>query len=135
VRREQFGRIAVSYLAGRGPLRLCVFIVDARHDPAERDETLRDWLDHQGLPYAIAANKVDALGRGTAIRAVQQIARGLGRSAQAVFGVSAERGAGLDDLWNAIRGAAFAPRESSGRALTDDVDPNPPEAASGRGRH
>ena len=31
--RESFERIAVSYLADREPLRLCVFIVDARHEP------------------------------------------------------------------------------------------------------
>ena len=111
--REQFEKIAVSYLSGRDPLRLCVFIVDARHEPTNRDDTLRAWLDHQGLPYAIAANKVDALGRGAAARAVQQIARGLGRGADAVLGVSAERGTGLPELWNLIRGAAFAARGSS----------------------
>lgn len=108
--REQFERIAVSYLAGREALRLCVFIVDARHEPTEKDETLRGWLEHHGLPYAIAVNKVDALGRGASARAVQQIAHGLGRSAEAVMGVSAERGTGLPELWNLIRAAAFAAR-------------------------
>jgi GTP-binding protein len=118
--REQFEKIAVSYLAGREPLRLCVFIVDARHEPTDRDDTLRAWLDHHGLAYVIAANKADALGRGAASRAVQQIARGLGRGASAVLGVSAERGTGLDDLWNVIRGAAFAARSSSNeRALRE----------------
>ena len=43
--RESFERIAVSYLAGREPLRLCVFIVDARHEPSDRDEVLRAWLE------------------------------------------------------------------------------------------
>jgi len=43
--RESFERIAVSYLAGREPLRLCVFIVDARHEPSDRDQVLRAWLD------------------------------------------------------------------------------------------
>ena len=66
--RESFERIAVSYLAGREPLRLCVFLVDARHDPSDRDQVLRAWLEHHGLPYVVAANKIDALGRGEAKR-------------------------------------------------------------------
>ena len=107
--RESFERIAVSYLAGRDPLRLCVFIVDARHEPTERDEVLRAWLEHHGLPHVVAANKVDALGHGEAVRRVGALARGVGRGARRVVGVSAERGAGLDELWNEIRGAAFAP--------------------------
>jgi GTP-binding protein len=107
--RESFERIAVSYLSGRPPLRLCVFIVDARHEPTERDEVLRAWLEHHGLPHVVAANKVDALGRGEAARRVGALARGVGRGARRVVGVSAERGAGLDELWNEIRGAAFGP--------------------------
>jgi GTP-binding protein len=107
--RESFERIAVSYLSGREPLRLCVFIVDARHEPTGRDEVLRAWLELHGLPHVIAANKVDALSRGEAARRVRAIAGGVGRGARRVVGVSAERGAGVDELWNEIRGAAFEP--------------------------
>jgi GTP-binding protein len=107
--RESFETIAVSYLAARDPLRLCVFIVDARHEPTDRDETLRGWLEHHRLPHVVAVNKVDALGRGEAKRRVDALSRGLGRGARCVVGVSAERGTGLDELWNEIRGAAFAP--------------------------
>ena len=115
--RESFERIAVSYLSGRAPLRLCVFIVDARHDPSDRDDVLRAWLEHHALPYVVAVNKVDALGRGEATRRVAALGRGALRGAQAVLGVSAERGAGLEDLWNAIRGAAFAALDPGAEAL------------------
>jgi len=114
--RESLEGIAVSYLAGRDPLRLCVFIVDARHEPTDRDLTLRAFLEHHGLPYLVAANKVDTLGRGDAKRRVDSLSRGVGQGARAVLGVSAERGAGLDDLWNEIRGAAFEPADE--RATT-----------------
>ena len=106
--RESFERIAVSYLADREPLRLCVFIVDARHDPSDRDQVLRAWLEEHALPYVVAVNKVDALTRGEANRRVAALGRGTLGGAQAVLGVSAERGTGVEDLWNAIRGAAFA---------------------------
>lgn len=109
--RESFEAIAVSYLGERPPLCLCVFILDARHDPSERDLTLQRFLEHHGLPYVVAANKVDALGRGEVKRRIEAVSRAVGREAQAVVGVSAEKGAGIEDLWNLIRGAAFAPPE------------------------
>jgi GTP-binding protein len=118
--REQFEAIAVSYLRGRDPLRLCVFIVDARHDPTERDLALRSFLESERLPYVIAANKADALGRGRAARARDALARDLGRRATAVLAVSAERRDGLEDLWNVIRAAAFAPGGSTGDTRHDD---------------
>jgi GTP-binding protein len=117
--REAFEAIAVSYLAKRPPLRLCVFIVDARHDPSERDETLRAFLDDHGLAYVVAANKIDALGRGEAKRRVESLGRTVGRGAHAVLGTSAERGEGLTDLWNVIRAAAFGPTETSERRGND----------------
>ena len=129
--RESFERIAVSYLAGREPLRLCVFIVDARHEPEERDQILRAWLEEHGLPYVVAANKIDALGRGEAKRRVDGARpRRPGRRRSAVLGVSAERGAGLEDLWNAIRGAAFAapdpvPRHPNDEGTMDAEEPWP----------
>jgi GTP-binding protein len=117
--RETFEAIAVSYLAERPPLRLCVFIVDARHDPSERDETLRAFLDDHGLAYVVAANKIDALGRGEAKRRVESLGRTLGRAAHGVLGTSAERGEGVTDLWNVIRAAAFGPTETSERRGND----------------
>jgi GTP-binding protein len=114
--RESFEAIAVSYLGGREPLRLCVFIVDARHDPSERDQALRGFLDQHGLAYVVAANKVDALGRGEAKRRVGALGRTVGRDARAVLGVSAVGGEGVSDLWNVIRGAAFASPDPGGSA-------------------
>ena len=106
--RESFEALVVSYLLGRQPLRLCVFIVDARHDPGERDLTLRGWLDHHGLPWALAVNKIDALSRGELLSRLAALEAGIGQTASFVLPVSAERGTGVEELWNAIRGAAFA---------------------------
>jgi GTP-binding protein len=105
--RESFETIAVSYLTGRAPLRLCVFIVDARHDTSDRDDILRDFLAGQGLSWVVAANKADTLNRGEVNRRVDALGRGVGRGSHGVLPVSAERGTGVPDLWNTIRGAAF----------------------------
>jgi len=104
-------RLATSYLVGRRPLALCVFLVDARHDPTRGDETLRAWLDHQALPYVVAATKADKLGRGATKSRVAALEKGLGRSARGVMAVSAETGAGIDELWKAVRAAAASRRE------------------------
>ena len=63
---------------GREPLALCLFLVDVRHDPQPGDETLRDVLDHYGLPRVLAATKADKLGRGEVNRRTQA-ARARGR--------------------------------------------------------
>jgi GTP-binding protein EngB required for normal cell division len=93
--------------------------VDARHDPSDRDLTLRGFLEEHGLPYVVAANKVDALGRGEAKRRVEALGHTVGRGAEAVVGVSAERGEGVADLWNLIRGAAFGAAGTSDRRGND----------------
>lgn len=108
--REGFEQIAVSYLVGRAPLRLCVFIVDARHEPSERDLVLRDWLERHELPWALAANKIDQVPRSALRARLASLASGVGRGARAVAPVSATRGTGVEELWNVIRGAAFAAR-------------------------
>ena len=97
---------------------------DARSDPIrasfeEAAQTLRAFLDDHGLAYVVAANKIDALGRGEVKRRVESLGRTVGRGAHAVLGVSAERGEGVTDLWNVIRAAAFGPTEKSERRGND----------------
>jgi GTP-binding protein len=107
--REGWERLVGSYLGHRETLRLCVFIVDARHEPSAGDEMLRDWLDHHERPYVVAANKVDKMGRGEATRRTKALARTLGPGARALIPVSATTRTGIDALWKTIRDAALEP--------------------------
>jgi GTP-binding protein len=100
-------RLVSSYLVGRAPLRLCVFLLDARHEPMEGDRTLGAFLDHHGLPYLLAATKADKLGRGEAKRREQELRRGFGQRAVDVVLASAETGEGVPALWRSIRSAAL----------------------------
>ena len=119
--REGFEALVLSYLADREPLRLCVFIVDARHEPSERDQRLRELLDENELPWALAANKVDALSKNEARSRIQALEQGLGLTSAGVVPVSAEEGRGLGELWSLIRAVALP-------------DPAPePEALATRG--
>ena len=103
--RRSWERLAVSYLVGRAPLAACVFLVDARHEPSDGDETLRAFLDHHRLPYLVAATKADKLGHGELTRRAAALRRGLAARAIGVFPVSAVTGAGIPDLWRAMREA------------------------------
>ena len=113
--RMSWERLVNSYLGEREALRLCVFIVDARHEPSAGDEMLREWLDHHGRPYVVAANKIDKMGRGEATRRQQTLARGIGARAHALIPVSATKKTGIEELWNTIRAAAFAPGPTEAR--------------------
>ncbi len=101
-----------SYLGGRDTLALCVFLVDARREPTESDQTLGAYLDHRRLPYVLAATKADQLGRGEALRRRADLERGLGRKARAVAAVSATTGSGVDELWRTIRASVASRGES-----------------------
>jgi len=101
--RRSWERLAVSYLVGREPLRVCVFLVDVRHEPSEGDLTLKAFLDHHGLRYVVAATKADKLGRGELARRVAALRRGLAGRALDLLPVSAVSGAGVPELWRAIR--------------------------------
>jgi GTP-binding protein len=104
--RQGWERLVVSYLDGRDPLALCVFLVDARHEPMEGDEMLREWLEHRGKPYVLAATKADKLGSSERARRVSALRSWVGPCGRDVLAVSGRDGMGIDSLWAAIRGAA-----------------------------
>lgn len=109
--REGFERLVTSYLIGRAPLALCVFLVDARHDPMEGDRLLQAFLREQGLPFLVAATKADKLGRGALAQRVRMLERDLAAEAEGLLAVSAETKAGIPELWRAVREAAGRKRD------------------------
>jgi GTP-binding protein len=109
--RQGWERLVVSYLDGRDPLALCVFFVDARHEPMEGDEMLRAWLEDRRLPYVVAANKADKLGAGERARRMAALRRWAAAGARDVLAVSARDRTGIEALWTSVRGAAAAHRE------------------------
>jgi GTP-binding protein len=112
--RQGWERLVTSYLVGRAPLALCVFLVDARHDPMEGDRMLHAFLSEQGLPYVVAATKADKLGRGALAQRVRMLEKDVGAGAEHVLAVSAETKAGVPELWRVVREAADRRREEAG---------------------
>ena len=107
--RLGFKRLVEGYLGERDPLALCVFLVDARHEPMPGDVTLREYLEIRGLPYVLVATKSDKLGRGELARRRRALASGLGAGARAVLSVSALTRAGVPELWQQIQAATAGP--------------------------
>ncbi len=104
--RRAWRALVDGYLVGREPLALCLFLIDARHDPMANDTLLRDYLDHHRLPYVLAATKADKVGRGEITRRARWLREVFAPAAQEVVAVSAVTGAGTRELWRVIRAAA-----------------------------
>ena len=102
VSQREFQALAAGYFAlrdeGRGP-DAALMVVDARHPAIEADIQARAWLAEGGVPTIIAANKVDKLSRVERARMARQHAEALDGP---VVEVSADRGEGLDELWQQI---------------------------------
>lgn len=103
--RATWESLVTGYLLDRAPLALCVFLVDARHDPMANDLLLHEFLEQHELPWVLAATKADKLGRGERRRRENALSGGLGRSARAVVPVSAVERDGVTALWREIRRA------------------------------
>ena len=104
--RRSWAKLVTSYLTKREALSLCVFLVDARHEPMEGDHTLRAFLEHHDRPYLLVATKSDKLGRGERQRRLLALRSGFGSGAHGVTAVSAVTGDGVPELWHTIRQAA-----------------------------
>jgi GTP-binding protein len=98
-----------SYLEGREPLALCIFLVDARREATESDFMLRDYLDAHCLPYVLAATKADTLPRYEVPKRKEAFEKSLGAGARDVVAVSSTTGSGLKELWTTIRAAVSEP--------------------------
>ncbi|HTK95082.1 MAG TPA: ribosome biogenesis GTP-binding protein YihA/YsxC [Terriglobales bacterium] len=92
------------YLRERETLALCVCLVDASIPPQLSDQQLITWLRQHQRPFLVVGTKADRL-TGNKIRkslADLQVAH----EVEHILPVSAEKGAGLKELWQEIRGAA-----------------------------
>ena len=93
----------VTACLARESLALCVFLVDARHEPTPDDEALGRWLEERRLPFVLAATKADKLARSARARQARLLAAGLGQGALEVLLTSAQDGTGVPELWRVIR--------------------------------
>ena len=95
---HDFAELTAEYFGAAHPAAV-MLVVDARHPGLRADLDAWAWIGTLGSPAAVVATKIDKLGRAELTRALGQIER---ECQCAVTAVSAETGAGMDDLWKRI---------------------------------
>ncbi len=59
--RNQWKKLIDGYFQSQKDFRLCVLIVDIRHNISPLDQVMADWLEHNQLDYILVLNKSDKL--------------------------------------------------------------------------
>jgi GTP-binding protein len=89
-----------SYLLERNTLTAAVMLLDSRRGWMEQDRELKEWLEHQAIPFVVVATKVDKLNQKEQHRNLNSIAKEL--SGSELFPFSAVTGRGAREIWQAI---------------------------------
>lgn len=98
---DAWQRSIFAYLHARAPLQRVILLIDARRGLMETDEQAMALLDKAAVSYVAVLTKIDTV-KPAELAAVQEALEAALKSHAAaypaIFAVSAEKGAGLDDL-------------------------------------
>lgn len=100
--QKKWQKAIETYLIERENLALCYVLFDLKRGLMKSDFTLLEWLEHEGVPYALVATKVDKLNqkeRSNALKGVK--AHGL---VGELFETSSLKKKGIKNIWNHIEG-------------------------------
>lgn len=105
-----WAKLIEGYLATRSTLAAVVILVDVRRGLEEDERELINFIDSAKVPsrrpveVLLVATKLDKLARSERKVILRRLQEDLGRR---VHGFSSVTGEGRDELWRALRGAAF----------------------------
>ena len=96
-----------AFLMGNPNLKGIVLIVDIRRGLQDEELAFLEWLDREGIPTLLVANKLDKLKKQEAQRQIARIRKALEAETPHKIPVilipySAKTGAGKKDLWREI---------------------------------
>lgn len=94
------------YLKQRGPLALCLVLIDSNIRPQDSDRQLMDFLRAVGRPFVVIATKSDRLSGNQLTTSLQTLSQAFEIPRLLLY--SAKTGTGRDQLWQEIRAAAAA---------------------------
>jgi GTP-binding protein len=101
--RDTWGEMIEGYLRGREPLKLAIMLVDSRIPPTDSDRTMKEWLDHFGIPNLIVLTKSDKISRNVLTKALRTCGETL--QTKEIIAFSAITGFGKDAVLKKIREA------------------------------
>lgn len=103
---QQWPAFIEPYLKQRGPLALCLVLIDSNIRPQDSDRQLMDFLRAVGRPFVVIATKSDRLSGNQLTTSLQTLSQAFEIPRLLLY--SAKTGAGRDQLWQEIRAAAAA---------------------------
>jgi GTP-binding protein len=101
--RDTWGEMVEGYLRNREPLKLAIMLVDSRIPPTDSDQTMKEWLDHFGIPNLVVLTKSDKISRNELTKAMRTCAQTL--QTKEIIAFSAITGFGKDAVLKKIRDA------------------------------
>ena len=108
--RKSWQGLVESYLGSRPSLRVAVLLQDLRRDFSEDEELLLAWLAEREVPVLVAVTKSDKLKPMRRAQRLRDLRAQIGLPTARVIATSAESGAGMDELWQALDADAAAPQ-------------------------
>lgn len=114
---QQWPAFIEPYLKQRGPLALCLVLIDSNIRPQDSDRQLMDFLRAVGRPFVVIATKSDRLSGNQLTTSLQTLSQAF--EVPRLITYSAKTGTGRDQLWQEIRAAATAFAEQ--KATSPDV--------------
>ena len=103
--RKAWGKLIEQYLIQQQTLKLCVLIIDIRHEMNECDKMMIDWFENYKISYIILLNKVDKLSNSQLSMQLKYF-KGVLKDTdhcKSVIPFSATEGKGKDEVWKAIK--------------------------------
>lgn len=98
--KAKWGKIIERYLHRSKQLKAVFLLVDIRHKPSANDQTMYEWIVHQGYRPIIIATKLDKLKRSQVQKCVKEVREGLGLKADdMLIPFSAETKQGREEIW------------------------------------
>ena len=100
--RKRWRGLIESYLEGRDALQCAVLLQDLRRDPTEDETLLIAWLRERRIPVILVITKSDKLKSMRRAARVAKIRSAIPLSKEDIVVTSAEKGWGIDELWDVI---------------------------------
>jgi len=101
--RYSWGPLMENYLGSRGPLKICVHIVDIRHPPTDNDIMMSNWLQYFNKPFITVATKADKISKGKRKHHLEVLRRGLQLAEDSeLISFSAAQKTGREEVWEKL---------------------------------
>ncbi|MBQ7822122.1 MAG: YihA family ribosome biogenesis GTP-binding protein [Clostridia bacterium] len=103
--KEKWSRLTNDFFTGadKGVLKAVVQLIDIKVGPTADDDMMLEWLNGSGIPYIIAATKIDKLNRTDGERNLKLLEEyPLLKEGTPIIPFSSTKKLGRDDLWKCI---------------------------------